>query len=108
MTQTTTWLSHEFTVYEHNSHSQKWNNVAGIYIFAGINYLSRWIPYYIGQCDSFQDRIPSHGQWDKAQSLGATHVHAMAVPQAAMRDKIERELIRACQPRLNQQLKFGW
>lgn len=99
---TINWISHEFTVYQHTG---QWNNVGGIYIFAGVNPQNQWTPYYIGQYDSFQNRIPSHEQWGKAQSLGATHVHAMVVSLAATRDTIESELIQAFQPHLNAQLK---
>jgi len=101
MNKTAIWLSHEFTVY---SKSGQWNNVAGIYIFAGINQQNQWNPYYIGQCDNFQNRIPSHEKWDTAQSLGATHIHAMAVPSQADRDLIEQVLIQAYQPALNVRL----
>ena len=97
-----TWLSYEFTICQREG---QWNNVAGIYIFAGLNPLGLWVPYYIGQCDSFQSRIPSHELWDKARSLGATHVHAMTVPLAADRDAIEQKLIQACHPPLNTQLR---
>lgn len=102
MEHTINWISHEFAVYQHTG---QWNNVGGIYIFAGVNPQNQWTPYYIGQCDSFQNRIPSHEQWGKAQSLGATHVHAMVVSLAATRDTIESELIQAFQPHLNAQLK---
>jgi excinuclease UvrABC nuclease subunit len=97
-----TWLTHEFTVH---LHGEQWNNVAGIYIFAGLNRLNQWTPLYIGQAGSFQDRIPSHEQWDKARSLGATHVHAKVVQLQPQRDSIEKQLIQAFQPRLNTQLK---
>jgi excinuclease UvrABC nuclease subunit len=96
------WLSYEFTVYQQ---SVQWNNVGGIYIFAGLNQQNQWVPYYIGKADSFANRIPSHEQWDKARSLGATHVHARTVEQEAERDRIEPELIRKFQPRLNTQLR---
>jgi hypothetical protein len=97
------WSSHEFTVYQHGG--TEWHSVAGIYIFAGPNSANQWIALYVGQCDSFADRIPSHEQWAAAVRLGATRVHAMAVPLAASRDRIEAELIRTFQPRLNTQLR---
>jgi hypothetical protein len=96
------WLNHEFIIYPPGT---QWNNVAGIYIFAGLNPQNQWAPYYIGQCDSFQNRIPSHALWGRAQSLGATHVHAKVVPQALDRDLIEKELVQAFQPPLNTQLR---
>jgi hypothetical protein len=40
--------------------------------------------------------------------LGATHVHALVVSQAAKRDEIERQLIATYQPPLNTQLKNAY
>lgn len=102
MSDTVRWLSYDFNVYLHGG---QWNNVAGIYIFAGPGQPGQWIPYYIGQCDSFQNRIPSHELWDRARSLGATHVHARTVPLAADRDNIERTLIQNYAPPLNTQYR---
>ncbi len=96
------WLSYEFTVC---SYGGQWNNVGGIYIFVGLDWAGQPIPYYIGQCDSFQNRIPSHEQWDRAQALGATQIHAMTVPLAADRGRIEEELIGYYQPKINTQLR---
>jgi excinuclease UvrABC nuclease subunit len=96
------WLEHTFEVCLKDAN---WNDVGGVYIFTGLNPQNRWVPLYIGQADSFRTRIPSHEQWSPAQRLGATHVHALVVEQAATRDKIEKELIRAYQPALNVQLK---
>ncbi len=100
---TTKWLYYEFGVYD--SERTTWNDVAGIYVFAGITPQGRWRAFYIGQAKSFQDRIPNHENWPAAVRLGATHVHAMVVPLAANRDRIEAELIGAYQPALNVQLK---
>ncbi len=92
------WLGHAFTVHPH---SAGWNNVSGIYIFCGVSPQNRWVPLYIGQTDSFRTRIPQHEQWRPAVRLGATHVHAAAVPLSAIRDALEQKLIAAFQPRLN-------
>jgi len=102
MNTTTNWLDNEFMVLAKEA---QWNNVAGIYIFAGVTPQNQWKAYYIGQADSFQNRIPSHEQWASARSLGATHVHALVVPLVANRDKLEASLIQAYQPPLNTQLK---
>lgn len=99
---TVKWLSYDFTVCQMEP---AWNHVSGVYIFSGIKN-DRWHAYYIGQADSFKTRlVPSHEQWFPARRLGATHVHAIVVPQAPRRDKIERELIAACQPPLNTQYR---
>lgn len=102
MTNQVRWLSYQFTVYTANT---SWYDVGGIYIFCGLSPQNQWVALYIGQADSFRNRIPSHEQWTPAVRLGATHIHALVVPQAAMRDAIEHQLIQACQPRLNVQLK---
>ena len=102
MNTTVTWLSYEFTVYPHGS---TWNAVGGVYIFAGITPQNQWRAYYIGQAESFQERILDHERWAEAARLGATHVHARAVPQAATRASIEAELIQRFQPPLNSQLR---
>ena len=97
------WLAYGFTVYD--PRNTTWNDVGGIYIFAGITNLYQWRAFYIGQAKSFRDRLPNHENWNSAVRLGATHVHVMVVPQAASRDLIEAQLIEAYQPTLNVQLK---
>jgi hypothetical protein len=95
-----TWISHEFFVYD-PKHGIAWNDVSGLYIFTGLNERIRWVALYIGQTDSFKERMLPHERWEEAVLIGATHVHAMAVPLAASRDRIEEELIQAYQPSLN-------
>ena len=102
MSNTVRWLTYDFTVYTPDT---SWNDEAGVYMFTCLDYQGRWVPLYIGQADSFRNRIPSHEQWNQAVRLGATHIHAMVVPLAANRDRVERELIQAYQPRLNVELK---
>jgi excinuclease UvrABC nuclease subunit len=97
------WLNYGFVVYDPKNTT--WNDVPGIYIFAGMVSPNQWRAFYIGQAGSFKDRLPNHENWSAAARLGATHVHAMLVPQAATRDIIEEQLIRVCQPTLNVQLK---
>ena len=99
---TVTWLTYQFTVY---AAATTWNDVGGIYIFAGLNAQGRWRALYIGQAKSFKERLPNHENWSDAVALGATHIHAMSVPRVADRDRIEAELIAAYQPALNVQLK---
>ncbi len=95
------WLSYDFTVYVPNT---TWNDVAGVYIFSGINPQNQWVALYVGQTDSFRNRIPSHEKWSPAVRAGATHVHARAESLEATRLAIERELIQAFQPSLNSQM----
>lgn len=102
MSNTAKWLTHEFNVYTPDT---TWNDVGGVYIFSGVNAQNRWVALYVGQAESFRDRFSSHEQWEPATRHGATHIHARVIPEAGARDAVERELIQACQPRLNTQLK---
>ncbi|MEI9866680.1 MAG: GIY-YIG nuclease family protein [Limisphaerales bacterium] len=92
------WLdSYRFSVH---SQMADWSHNGGIYIFCGVNPQNQWVPLYIGQADSFRNRIPQHEQWNPAVRRGATHVHAMALPEL-QRDWVEQRLIQAYQPHLN-------
>jgi excinuclease UvrABC nuclease subunit len=97
------WSGYVFTVFPGNT---TWNDVGGIYIFAGLNQQNQWVALYIGQTDSFRNRIPSHEQLSPAGQLGASHIHALVVPQQSQRDAIESLLIQNHQPRLNVQLRY--
>ena len=103
---TVTWSGHEFTVCEHGA---DWSAASGLYIFAGSltdeTGIDRWKAFYVGQCQSFADRIPTHEKWLEALLLGATHVHALAMEQPEVRTVLERTLIEICQPPLNVQLR---
>ncbi len=84
-----------------------WNEVGGVYIFAGLNAQGLWRPHYIGKAESFSNRLPGHERWEEAVQLGATHVHAMVVQEEATRAAIERELISAWRPSLNTHFAGG-
>ena len=97
------WITYPFKVCDFGG---SWNAVGGVYIFSGIDHQNGWWePLYVGQTDSFRNRIPFHERWAEAVQLGATHVHATVVPQAAMRAAVERHLIEAYQPPLNIQFR---
>jgi excinuclease UvrABC nuclease subunit len=94
------WLNYDFHVVSMNSN---WNDVGGVYIFTGVQG-SAWKAFYVGETNSFKNRlVPTHEQWAQAQRLGATHVHAMTVPQETARKAIERMLIETYKPPLNTQ-----
>jgi predicted GIY-YIG superfamily endonuclease len=85
-----------------------WSKVAGLYIFAYIytaNGKQYWKALYIGQTNDFSYRMPTHERFDEAVRKGATHIHAVAVPQAANRDTWEKLLISTYQPSMNEQHK---
>jgi excinuclease UvrABC nuclease subunit len=82
----------------------EWQKVAGLYIFAYFDG-KLWRPVYIGKTEDFSSRLPNHERWDEALQIGATHVHALAVPLEASRDTWERRLIEEHQPLLNEQYR---
>ena len=103
---TVSWQGHEFSVYQNGT---DWNEVAGLYIFAGrvkgAQGTTVWRPFYIGQTQNFSTRLPTHEDWPEAQRLGATHVHAMTMKNSESRTEVERDLVQSYQPRLNVQLR---
>jgi excinuclease UvrABC nuclease subunit len=94
----------ECHIYDTNTN---WNNVAGVYIFAYRINPTHWHALYVGKAVDFKTRPmpPSHERWNEAIRLGATHIHAAVVPQAAMREKLEEMLIQTLQPEMNVQLR---
>lgn len=94
-----TWLGSRFFAYPPRT---EWHDVPGVYIFAGINTNSEWYPIYVGQTDSLAERLRNHEKWWEAQRLGATHIHAKTVWSRAQRLSLERQLILAYEPQLNQ------
>jgi excinuclease UvrABC nuclease subunit len=89
----------EFEVYDRND---TWNDVPGLYIFS---YVAEgyWRALYVGQAESFRARLPNHERLPEAVQRGATHIHAMVVPQQSDRDEWERMLIQNLQPPMNVQ-----
>ena len=83
------------------SSGDEWNKVAGLYIFAHKTDATHWNALYVGQTDDFSSRIPSHEKWDSAVRNGATHVHAVVVPEQSVRDEWEKRLIAHLQPSMN-------
>lgn len=62
------------------------------------------VPVYIGQCDNFKTRLPTHEQIGPATRLGAMHVltRLNSAGEQARLDE-ERDLIQRWQPTLNDQ-----
>lgn len=89
-----------FHIYDSN---KNWLQVAGLYIFSFKKPNGFWHPLYVGQTNDFSSRLPSHERLDEAVRNGATHIHAVQVPQAAKRDELEKLLIAHLQPPMNEQ-----
>lgn len=72
----------DFIIYDLNA---TWNDVAGLYIFSFF-IQNGWYALYVGQTDSFRNRISNHERLDEAIRRGATHIHSLVVPLAANRN----------------------
>ena len=70
-------------------------------MFASLGQNQKWNIYYVGQCDSFESRLPNHERWEEAQRLGATHVLAVVLSLKGSRDSLEQSSIADLQPPLN-------
>jgi hypothetical protein len=53
-----------------------WNDVPGNYIFARESTTNRWQAIYIGETESFKDRLPNHNELPCIRRNGGTHIHA--------------------------------
>lgn len=53
-----------------------WNDVPGNYIFAYESSPLIWTPVYIGETESFKDRLPNHNELPCIKHNGGTHIHA--------------------------------
>lgn len=94
-------------VFEPHPYYTNWNPVGGVYMFGrqSSGHPGGWEIFYVGQTDNFQRRFSNHERWAEAVRRGATHILATVVPTQAARDILERELIQAIQPPMNDQHK---
>ena len=102
--QVVSWGGYEFASYDPSR--TNWNDVPGVYIFAGMSVDGRWWQAkYIGQTKSFKERLGrgnhSHERWREAMDLGATHVHARVVRDDMERKGLEAMLIETYNPKMN-------
>jgi excinuclease UvrABC nuclease subunit len=97
------WKSEEFKVFGLNSN---WKDVPGVYAYCQRNATSgAWEVLYVGQAESFRDRLPNHERERDARRRGATHVLASVVNERAKRSRLEADMIRELQPPLNTHLR---
>ena len=66
---------------------------------------SYYEPLYIGKAANFRSRLFGHERWWEAWwKRGATERHVMIVKKASDRERVEEDLIRHYQPRMNDML----
>lgn len=53
-----------------------WSNVGGNYIFARESSPHEWEAIYIGETESFKDRLPNHNELPCISRHRGTHIHA--------------------------------
>lgn len=98
------WLDYEFKVYDFSVDWIILPEVGGVYIFASLRGSpSEWVPLYIGETESFADRVPGHEKLEQLRQLEVSHVHIFEVKNEAERKGIEKELLQSYIFRLNEQ-----
>ena len=98
------WLDYEFKVYDFNVDWRMIPEVGGIYIFVFLQDSPLvWVPLYLGETESFADRIPTHEKLEQLRQLRVSHVHVLEVRNEAERKAIEKDLLQSYSTRLNQE-----
>ena len=74
----------------------------GIYVFVQRRFVFFLFPLYIGKATNFRNRLIGHERWWEAWwKRGATERHVMVVKKPGDRARVEEDLIRNYQPRMN-------
>ena len=74
----------------------------GIYIFVQRRFVFFLFPLYIGKATNFKNRLIGHERWWEAWwKRGATERHVLVIKKPADRARVEEDLIRRYQPRMN-------
>lgn len=103
------WNGQSGRVYQYevlHLHGTPWNDAPGNYIFCKVEQ-GRWVAVYVGQTDSFSQRLPNHEVRYCASIHGATHIHAHVHVNAGARINEEKDLIILHQPACNKQYKVA-
>jgi hypothetical protein len=100
---TCTWTGTSGKQYQYEVYpiDTNWNDVPGNYIFAKVNSSRRWTAIYIGETESFSDRLPNHNQLACVRRNGGTHVHAHTNRDTRARKAEEQDLISNHNPACN-------
>ena len=86
---------------------QEFNSVSGLYIFCRQVSGGTWEAMYVGETQSFKDRINTgiggHDGFLRARNAGATHVAVLLVAGDSERLRIETDLRHGLNPTCNAQ-----
>jgi hypothetical protein len=86
----------------------QWAMQGAVYMFVarartgGLSFVPQ--PLFIGQTGDLTNRLPQHERWTEALLFGANEIHVLHVKNSAVRAYVERDLILAHRPILNDQL----
>ena len=71
-------------------------------MFVNQNSEGDWVPAYIGQTKSFEDRLPNHEKWQDAVSLYSVSSVLVTVESVeTKRVALEKKLVKTYSPPLN-------
>ncbi len=98
-----TWTGASGKEYLYNIYTMDtdWNDVAGNYIFAKETSPHKWDAVYIGETESFKDRLPNHNELPCVKRNGGTHIHAHTNQDSQARLAEEADIIATGRPPCN-------
>lgn len=70
-----------------------WNDVPGNYIFAKKSSPHEWQAVYIGETESFKERLPNHNELPCIRRNGGTHTHTHINRDSRARLDEEKDLL---------------
>lgn len=70
-----------------------WYGVPGNYIFAKESSPGKWQAVYIGETESFKERLPNHNELPCIRLNGGTHTHAHVNRDNSARLEEEQDLL---------------
>jgi len=72
-----TWTGASSKKYEYEMYpiGTNWSDVPGNYIFAKETSPHKWTAVYIGETESFKDRLPHHNELPCISRNGGIHIH---------------------------------
>lgn len=90
--------------------ARAWEAAGGLYMFVKPHKPQEheWggpICLFLAKTDDFAGALTRHEMWQSAQHLGAAEVHLLTVADAALRDRVEKDLLEAQAPILNRQMR---
>lgn len=91
------------TRFERVSISARFNPVGGVYLFSRLSVGAPPTWLYVGKCQSFSERFATHERLGDIALAGANDLMVAVIHEEAERQMVERDLIHALHPLLNNQ-----